>query len=253
MVFAAVGIKCPECAGTPTGAKKAAVKARSYTAVSTDFIVTRALIGINVLVYLVQVVQSGSFTRPYSEIFYRGALDAPQIAQDDQWYRLVTSAFLHGGPLHIFFNMLMLWWFGRALEDLLGRGRFLAIYFISILAGSAGALLITPDTFTVGASGAVFGILGAGLVLERHNINVFGGAALVLVIFNLALSFTLNNVSIGGHVGGLVGGALCVLVLSRYGRGHAAYSRFDFAAAAGLLAIAAGSVLIAYLQVRGYA
>jgi membrane associated rhomboid family serine protease len=253
MVFAAVGIKCPECAGTPTGAKKTAVKARSYTAVSTDFIVTKALIGLNVLVFLVQVVQSGSFTQPFSEIFFRGALAAPPIAHDDQWYRLVTCAFLHGSVLHIFFNMLMLWWFGRPLEHLLGRGRFLAIYFISILAGSAGALLINPDTFTVGASGAVFGILGAGLILERHNINVFGGSALIIVILNLALSFTLNSVSIGGHVGGLVGGGLCVLVLSRFGRGHAVYGRFDFAAAAGLLAVAAGSVLIAYLQVRGYA
>jgi membrane associated rhomboid family serine protease len=253
MVFAPVGIKCPECAGTPTGAKKAAVKARSYSSVNTDFIVTKALIGINVVVFLAQVVQSGSFTQPFSEIFFRGALAAPPIAQDDQWYRLVTCAFLHGSVLHIFFNMLMLWWFGRPLEHLLGRGRFLAIYFISILAGSAGALLVNPTTFTVGASGAVFGILGAGLILERNNINVFGGSALIIVILNLALSFTLSSVSIGGHVGGLVGGALCVLVLSRFGRGHAVYGRFDFATAAGLLAIAVGSLLVAYLQVRGYA
>ena len=253
MVFASVGIKCPECAGLPTGAKKAAVRARSYTSVGTDFIVTKVLIGLNVLVFLAQVVQSGSFTQPFSEIFFRGALAAPPIAQGDQWYRLVTSAFLHGSVLHIFFNMLMLWWFGRPLEHLLGRGRFLAIYVISILAGSAGALLINPTTFTVGASGAVFGILGAGLVLERNNINVFGGSALIIVILNLALSFTLNSVSIGGHVGGLVGGALCILVLSGFGRGHAVYGRFNFVAAAGLLAVAVGSLLVAYFQVRGYA
>jgi membrane associated rhomboid family serine protease len=253
MVFASVGIKCPECAGLPTGAKKAAVRARSYTSVGTDFIVTKVLIGLNVLVFLAQVVQSGSFTQPFSEIFFRGALAAPPIAQGDQWYRLVTCAFLHGSVLHIFFNMLMLWWFGRPLEHLLGRGRFLAIYVISILAGSAGALLINPTTFTVGASGAVFGILGAGLVLERNNINVFGGSALIIVILNLALSFTLNSVSIGGHVGGLVGGALCILVLSGFGRGHAVYGRFNFVAAAGLLAVAVGSLLVAYFQVRGYA
>jgi membrane associated rhomboid family serine protease len=206
-----------------------------------------------VLVFLAQVVQSGSFTQPFSDIFFRGALAAPPIAQADQWYRLVTCAFLHGSVLHIFFNMLMLWWFGRPLEQLLGRGRFLAIYVISILAGSAGALLINPTTFTVGASGAVFGILGAGLVLERKNINVFGGSALIIVILNLALSFTLNSVSIGGHVGGLVGGALCILVLSGFGRGHAVYSRFNFVAAAGLLAVAVASLLVAYFQVRGYA
>jgi len=252
MVFAPVGIKCPECAGRPATVKKAAVRAQSFAVTSTDFLVTKTLIGINVLVFLAQVVQSGSFTQPFSEIFFRGALAAPPVAQGE-WYRLVTSAFLHGSVLHIFFNMLMLWWFGRALEHLLGRARFLAIYFVSILAGSAGALLVTPDKLTVGASGAVFGILGAGLILERNNINVFGGQALIVVILNLALSFTLNSVSIGGHVGGLVGGALCILVLSGFGRGHAVYGRFNIAAAAGLVAIAAGSVLIAYLQVRGYA
>jgi membrane associated rhomboid family serine protease len=251
MVFAPVGIKCPECAGTPTGAKKAAVRARSFGA-GTDFIVTKALIVVNVFVFLAQVVQSGSLTDPFGELFVRGALYGPAVANGD-WYRLVSCAFLHGSILHIFFNMLMLWWFGRPLEQLLGRGRFLAIYFISILAGSAGALVLTPDRPTIGASGAVFGILGAGLVLERSNINVFGGSALIIIILNLALSFTLNSVSIGGHVGGLIGGALCILVLSSFGRGHAVYGRFNVAAAAGLVAIAAASVLIAYFKVRGYA
>jgi membrane associated rhomboid family serine protease len=253
MVFAAVGIKCPECAGRPTGAKKAAVRAsRSFTGVGTDFLVTKTLIGVNVLVYLAQVVQSGSLTNSYSELFIRGALFGPAVA-NGEWYRLVTCAFLHGSVLHILFNMLMLWWFGRPLEHLLGRARFLAIYFVSILAGSAGALLITPDRPTIGASGAVFGILGAGLVLERNNINVFGGSALIIIALNLALSFTLSSVSIGGHVGGLVGGALCVIALGGFGRGHAVYGRFNLAAAAGFIAIAVGSVAIAYLKVRGYA
>jgi membrane associated rhomboid family serine protease len=252
MVFAAVGIKCPECAGTPTGAKKAAVRARSFTGAGTDFIVTKALIAVNVFVFLAQVVQSGSLTDPFGELFVRGALYGPAVANGD-WYRLVSCAFLHGSILHIFFNMLMLWWFGRPLEHLLGRARFVAIYFVSILAGSAGSLVLTPDKPTIGASGAVFGILGAGLVLERSNINVFGGSALIVVILNLALSFTLSSVSIGGHVGGLIGGALCIFVLSSFGRGHAVYGRFNVVAAAGLVAIAAGSVLIAYFKVRGYA
>jgi membrane associated rhomboid family serine protease len=251
MVFAAVGIKCPECAGTPTGPKKAATRARSMGQ-STDFIVTKALIAVNVFVFLAQVVQSGSLTDPFGELFIRGALYGPAVADGD-WYRLVSCAFLHGSILHIFFNMLMLWWFGRPLEHLLGRARFLSIYFISVLAGSAGALVLTPDRPTIGASGAVFGILGAGLVLERNNINVFGGSALIIIILNLALSFTLNSVSIGGHVGGLIGGALCVMALSGFGRGHAVYGRFNVAAAAGLAAVAVGSVLIAYFKVRGYA
>lgn len=252
MVFAPVGIKCPECAGTPTGPKKAARRARSFAGEGTDFVVTKALVVVNLVVFLAQVVQSGSLTDPFGELFVRGALYGPAVANGD-WYRLVSCAFLHGSILHILFNMLMLWWFGRPLEHLLGRARFLAIYFVSILAGSAGALVLTPDRPTIGASGAVFGILGAGLVLERSNINVFGGSALIVVILNLALSFTLNSVSIGGHVGGLIGGALCVLVLGGFGRGHAVYGRFNILAAAGLVAIAVGSVLIAYFKVRGYA
>jgi membrane associated rhomboid family serine protease len=252
MVFAPVGIKCPECAGLPSGAQKAAVKAKSFANTNTDFIVTKSLLALNVLVFLAQVVQSGSITNPYGELFQRGALYGPLVATGD-WYRLVTCAFLHGGVLHIFFNMLMLWWFGRPLELLLGRVRFLSVYMVSILAGSAGALLVSPEVPTIGASGAVFGILGAGLVLERSRINVFGGSALLIVILNLALSFTLNNVSIGGHVGGLVGGALCVFAFASFGRGHAVHGRFNVLTALSLVAIAAASVLIAYFKVRGYA
>jgi membrane associated rhomboid family serine protease len=252
MVFAPVGIKCPECAGQPSGPKRATVRARSFAGTGTDFLVTKVFLAANVLVFLAQVVQSGSLTNPFGELFQDGALYGPLVAQGD-WWRLVTNAFLHGSILHIFFNMLMLWWFGRPLEVLLGRGRFLAVYLVSILAGSAGALLVSPGIPTIGASGAVFGILGAGLVLERSRINVFGGSALIIVILNLALSFTLNNVSIGGHVGGLVGGALCVLAFSRFGRGHAVYGRFDVLTAASILAIAVGSVAIAYFKVRGYA
>jgi membrane associated rhomboid family serine protease len=252
MVFSAVGIKCPECAGTPTGAKKAATKMRTAASQGTGLMVTNALIVINVIAYLAQASGSGSLGNPAGEVFQRGYLDATTVASGE-WWRLVTNEFLHGNPIHLFFNMLMLWWFGRPLEALLGKARFLAVYFLSILCGSAGALLVSPDVATIGASGAVFGILGAGLVLERNRINVFGGSALFVVILNLAFTFTVSYVSIGGHVGGLIGGALTVLVLSHFGRGHAIYGRLDFVSIAGLVAIAAGSLVISYLRVRGYA
>jgi membrane associated rhomboid family serine protease len=252
MVFSAVGIKCPECAGTPAGAKKAATKVRRAAGEGTGFMVTNALIVINVIVYLAQASGSGSFGNPAGEVFQEGYLSAARVA-DGEWWRLVTNEFLHGNPIHLFFNMLMLWWFGRPLEAMLGRGRFLAIYFLSVLAGSAGALLVSPDIATIGASGAVFGILGAGLVLERNRINVFGGSALFVVLLNLAFTFAVGYVSIGGHVGGLMGGALTVLVLSRFGKGHAVYGRFDLTSAAGLAAIVVGTLAIAYLRVRGYA
>jgi len=251
MVFGSVGIKCAECSGQATGVARATTRARTSVGLATGAIVTKALIAMNLAVYLVQISQ-GDIRGLASDAFTNGALFGPAVA-DGEWWRLVTAAFLHAGPIHLLFNMLMLWWFGGPLEELLGRGRFLAVYGISILAGSAGALLVRPEDATVGASGAVFGILGAGLILERRGINVFGGAALMVVLLNIALSFAIPNISIGGHLGGLAGGALVILALTRFGRGHAAYSRLNVISVAGLVAVAVASVAIAYARVRGYA
>ena len=106
---------------------------------------------------------------------------------------------------------------------------------------------------TVGASGAIFGILGAALVLERQGSYVLGGSAMGLIVINLALSFVLAGISIGGHIGGLIGGAASMLVLSRFGRGHGAYGRIGASGIAGLVAVALLSVVVAYWKVRGYA
>jgi membrane associated rhomboid family serine protease len=106
---------------------------------------------------------------------------------------------------------------------------------------------------TVGASGAIFGILGAMLVLEWQRTHVVGGSVFPIIAINLVLTFSISNISIGGHIGGLAGGALGILALSRFGRGHAVYGRLGLAGIAGLLAIGAVSVAIAYWKVRGYA
>ncbi len=251
MVFAAVGIKCPECAGQPTGVRKAATRARASAGEGTGGIVTRALIAANVAVFLLQVSQ-GDLQGIRSDAFAKGALYGPLVA-DGEWWRLLTAGFLHVGPIHLLFNMLMLWWFGSALEGMLGRARFLAIYLVSILAGSAGALLLAPDTATVGASAGVFGILGAGLMLERRGIMVFGGGALMVVLLNISLSFVIARISLGGHLGGLAGGMLAILALTQFGRVHAAYGRVGVFGIAGLVAIAFASVAISYARVRGYA
>src|SRR5688572_4936968 len=182
MVFAAVGIKCPECAGQPSGVRRAATQTGSrVTSRGGVAPITKTIIAANVLVFLVQVGQAGGGVRETTgEVFVRFSIFGPAVA-DGEWWRLITGAFLHAGPIHILFNMLMLWWFGQALEALLGPVRYVGIYFASALAGSAGALLVAPDVPTVGASGAVFGILGAGLLLERRNIMVFGGSAFAIV------------------------------------------------------------------------
>jgi membrane associated rhomboid family serine protease len=147
--------------------------------------------------------------------------------------------------------MFVLWFVGAPVEQAIGRGRFLALYIVSGLAGSAGALLFDPHAITVGASGAIFGILGAALVLEWQRSYVLGGQALGLIVVNLVLTFAIPNISIGGHLGGLVGGALSMLALSRFGRTHAIYGRPGLVGVLGLMAVGLGAVLVAYLRVQG--
>src|SRR5919108_169197 len=129
-----------------------------------------------------------------------------------------------------------------------------ALVTVALLAGSAGALLQAPLAPTVGASGAIFGLFGALLVLEYFATGrIVGGQAFGLIVINLIFSFTFSNISWGGHIGGLVGGILGTLVLARFGRGHAAYGRFGLLGIAGMLLVGAGSIAVAYWKVRGYA
>jgi membrane associated rhomboid family serine protease len=217
----------------------------------TGALVTKTLVGINVGVYLLELALGGQINGTGNEIYRKGVLFGPVVANGD-WWRLFTSMFLHYGPIHLGLNMLALWWFGAAVEQVLGRGRYLLLYLVSGLAGSAGALLFSPTSLTVGASGAIFGILGAAFVLERQRTYVLGGGALSIIVLNLAFTFFIPGISIGGHLGGLVGGALGVLALSRFGRGHAVYGRPGLVGIAGLIAIGVASVLVSYWSVQEY-
>jgi membrane associated rhomboid family serine protease len=252
MTFGPVGIRCPECAGVAVGAKKAVQQVRTAPTRLPPGAVTLTLIGINVLVFIAEIASGGQVTRIGGDVVVNYALYGPAVA-DGEWWRLITSAFLHANLIHLFFNMLFLWWFGRPLENLIGPGRFLSVYLVSALAGAAGALLFSPEGITVGASGAVFGILGAGFVLERGQIMVFGGQAMFVIGINLVLSFALSGISIGGHIGGLIGGALSMLALNHFGRYRPLTSREGVAGLAVLALIAIVSVAIAYWKVRGYA
>ena len=131
-----------------------------------------------------------------------------------QCWRLVTSGFLHENLLHIGFNMYVLYILGMMLEPALGRLRFGVIYGVSLLTGSLGALLVSPHVLTVGASGAVFGIMGAAAVeMRARQIPVMQSGVGGLILINLVISFTLPGISWGGHIGGLIGGALAALIL----------------------------------------
>jgi membrane associated rhomboid family serine protease len=251
MYFAPVGIRCPEHSGQAQGAQRVTQGIRRASFEGTGAIVTKILIAINVAVYLLELAAGGRLDGTGNEIYAKGVLYGPFVADGD-WWRLLTATFLHGGPFHLGLNMLALWWFGSAVEEVLGRGRYLLLYLVSGLAGSAGALLFTPDTPTVGASGALFGILGAAVVLERQGTHVFGGAALGIIAINLVFTFAVPGISIGGHLGGLVGGAVGMLALSRFGRAHAVYGRPGLVGIVGLLAVGLLSIAVAYWRVQVY-
>jgi membrane associated rhomboid family serine protease len=136
-------------------------------------------------------------------------LDGPDIHFGHDYWRLITAGFLHSGPIHILFNMYLLWLLGSLLEPTLGSGRFAALYLTALLWGAFGALVVTPNSATVGASGAVFGLMGAAAVeMRARGINPFQTQIGMLIVFNLVLSFVISGISVGGHVGGLVGGVL---------------------------------------------
>ena len=255
MVFAPVGIRCPDHAGVAQGTARVTTGVRRAAYEGTGALVTKTLIALNVLVFLANLAQGSSLSRTSGSLFENGALfigppGGPGLADGECW-RLLTAAFLHGSIIHLGMNMFVLWFVGAPVEQAIGRGRFIALYIVSGLAGSAGALLFSPHAVTVGASGAIFGILGAALVLEFQRSYVLGGQALGLIVVNLVLTFAIPNISVGGHIGGLVGGALSMLALSRFGRTHAVYGRPGLVGVAGLMAVGAGALLVAYLRVQG--
>ncbi len=211
MTSTPVGMRCPDCAG-----KKQRV--HTMRSMHVDPIVTYVLIGINVLLFLGSggggsiVTGSGGS----SQVFQDLALWGPAIDLGHDYWRLITAGFLHSGLLHVGFNMYILYWLGTMLEPSLGHVRFVALYFASLLAGSFGALLLNPNAVTVGASGAVFGLMGAAFVMQRaRGMDPMQSGIGPVILFNLALSFLIPNISIGGHLGGLIGGAAAAFAMER--------------------------------------
>ena len=249
MTPAPVGIRCPDHAGKQRVVRAPRIVARP----SGSAIVTRALILLNAIVYLITAVQGSGLNAPGGKLFIDWALFGPLVANGD-WWRLVTSMFLHASIAHIALNMLALWFIGRAVEEYLGSLRFALLYFVSGLAGSAGALVADPRGVTVGASGAIFGILGAMMILEWQVTGRLAGQAAGLIAINLVISFAIPGISWGGHVGGLIGGILVMLAYGHWGnRGRAQYGQLGLGGVLGLLVVGVGSIALAYFRVRGYA
>ncbi|MGN6664862.1 MAG: rhomboid family intramembrane serine protease [Solirubrobacterales bacterium] len=214
-----VGMRCPECARHRT---KVVRNPTGTPGQFSAFPVTMALIVINVIVYLIEVTAgSGGLENPSGKIVLHYGLYGPFV-NEGEWYRLVTSGFLHANLFpHLFFNMLLLFLLGRLLEPALGSVRFLAIYFASLLAGSFGALILDPNSLSLGASGAIFGIFGAGFVLaRRRGLDALASQIGFLIILNLALTLADPGISIGAHLGGLAGGLICIVAVVEGERGR---------------------------------
>ena len=212
MTATPVGMRCPECARQRT-------PVRTMRELYAEPTVTYALIAINVVMFVGELATGGNGSRLVRDLTTLGSsVDAQTGIAEGEWWRLVTGAFLHdpGNPLHILFNMYLLFVLGRMLEPVLGHVRFAALYFAALLAGSFGALVAQPHAATLGASGAVFGLMGAAFVMQHaRGVDPRQSGILPLIVLNLVLSFAIPHVAIGGHIGGLIGGGLAAYAMDR--------------------------------------
>ena len=206
MTTTPVGMRCPECA------RHGKTRVRTMRSMTDEPRLTYVLIGINVLAALGSLLGGGAGTTS-SSLTDDGGLSQHFIAEGE-YYRLITAGFLHAGLFHLLTNMLSLWILGTILEPALGSWRFGLVYFVSLLCGSFGALLMSPDSITVGASGAIFGLLAsAAVVAWNRGFSLMESGLGIWIGLNLLITFTVPNISVGGHVGGLIGGAIVTLLL----------------------------------------
>ena len=231
MIPSPVGMRCPECAGDRV--RSTAIR---FGRRETPY-ATYALLALNVIVFVAEVGGGGGAAslEGGGQLVRDGGLLGPAVA-DGEWYRIVTSGFLHAGPLHLFLNMFVLYILGGILEPAIGPARLVGIYFVSLLAGSLGALLLSPDQLTVGASGAVYGLMAATFLVARNRgVEQLASQIGIWVVINLVFTISVPNISIGGHLGGLAGGAVAAMLILAAERRAGAQAAL--AEAAGLVAL----------------
>jgi membrane associated rhomboid family serine protease len=208
MTATPVGMRCPDCARqkTPT---------RSLQSMHVEPIATFVLIALNVAVFF--GVRSSPQSYLDLVLFANGSYggELHGVAQGE-WWRLVTSGFVHVEYWHIGMNMLSLYWLGRLVEPALGHPKFVAIYVTSLLTGSLGVLILDPNSPTLGASGAIYGLLGAAIVMARNrSVNLMESGLVPILAINLGLTFFVSGISIGGHIGGLIGGLIAAFAVEQ--------------------------------------
>jgi membrane associated rhomboid family serine protease len=247
MTSTPVGMRCPDCAQQTTKVRA------GQSAFATDVSkmpATIALIAINVAVFVAELAAGGlGATNGGGTLIHDAGLRGPEIANGD-WWRVITGGFLHAGFLHLALNMYVLYIAGSILEPGIGTPRFLGIYFVSLIAGSLGALIADPNTLTVGASGAIFGLMAGVIVVARgRGVEQLASQFALFVVLNLVLTFSIPGISAGGHVGGLIGGtvaALLVIFVERRMRGQRAGFYIELAGIALMIAATfAGALAVA--------
>jgi membrane associated rhomboid family serine protease len=242
MTATPVGMRCPECARQRTRVTRGAAAFSGAGRAPA----TMALIAINVAAFLIEVGSgTGGLSSSSGSVLNDFGLRGSSVA-GGEWYRLVSGGFLHAGLVHLGFNMFALYIIGELLEPSVGTPRFLAVYFASLFAGSFGALLLTnPGQVTIGASGAIFGIFAATFVIARgRGLHGIASQLGILLLINLALTFGVRDISIGGHLGGLVAGLLCGVLIVAGDRGRLGPNRLA-AELLGMGAIAVVSIAAA--------
>ncbi len=209
MITAAVGFQCPECVAEGR-------KQQRQWSTASPIRVTQALAGINALIWVFVAFYTGSLSLwggSVTEIHIDFALHGGYVDQGE-WWRLFTSAFLHYGLLHMGMNVFILVLLGRMLEPAIGGWRLLLLYGVSLTGGALGALIVEPNGLTAGASGAVFGLAGAVVIAERASgMRWRDSGILAFLAINVAISFLWPGISIGGHLGGMIAGALAAVIL----------------------------------------
>jgi membrane associated rhomboid family serine protease len=239
-----VGMRCPECARDRTKVKTLRAAAPSAP------VVTQALIAINVAAFIAETATGAPLGGGGGgTVYVHGALFGPLIEQHHEYWRIVTSGFLHAGILHIALNMFFLYIMGGMLEPVIGSLQFAAVYVASLVAGSFGALLFQPTIPTVGASGACFGVLGALIVVAYYrHIPIWQSGLGVTLVINVVFSLSVRGISIGAHLGGLVGGMIAGWLVVQL----AERRRLPALAVAGCVLVAAASFAAAIAVAGGH-
>jgi len=219
MVQASVGFQCPECA---KGGSQKVYNAQTIHRLNQP-VITIGLIAVNVAVFLLDQVLPkpvcGGFTavQQWGGLFARGEFcdGSGRGVASGEWWRIVSSGFVHFGVTHLALNMLALWIVGSQLERALGRWRFLGLYTTSLLAGSLAVLALgSANAVAAGASGAIFGLFGVAFVYQRSlGIDPWRSGLGAIIGLNLIISFTIPGISWAGHIGGLIGGAAAALLV----------------------------------------